>query len=156
MPTPTELIATYVAGPAALRAAVAGMTQEQLIARPVAGKWSTLEVIAHIADFEPVLTNRMKRTIALDTPLLLLADENEFAKYLAYQERDLTEELALIEAVRASTARILQSLPPETWKKTGNHAKKGLVTLESIVHTAGNHINHHHPFIADKRKALGV
>ena len=38
-------------------------------------------VVCHIADFEPVLVERMKRIIALgDTPLLLAADENLFIK----------------------------------------------------------------------------
>ena len=46
MPTPSELAEQYLAGAAALRQAVKGMTREQLVARPVAGKWSTLEVVA--------------------------------------------------------------------------------------------------------------
>ena len=56
------------------------VNRQQLTARPIAGKWSTLECVVHIADFEPVLAERMKRLIALDRPLLLAADENDFAK----------------------------------------------------------------------------
>ena len=55
------MIDAYLAGPAALRAAVRGMSREQLTARPVAGKWSTLEVACHLADFDPILADRMKR-----------------------------------------------------------------------------------------------
>ena len=47
----SQLIDEYIKGPKLLREAVAGMTREQLLARPVAGKWSTLELIAHLADF---------------------------------------------------------------------------------------------------------
>ncbi|HSQ55470.1 MAG TPA: DinB family protein, partial [Gemmata sp.] len=53
MPTPIELADQLLAGPAELRKAVAGMNREQLIARPIAGRWSTLEVVCHIADFDP-------------------------------------------------------------------------------------------------------
>ena len=35
-----ELTDAYVAGPAQLRAAVTGMTREQLLARPIPGKWN--------------------------------------------------------------------------------------------------------------------
>ena len=56
-----ELADVYLAGAAQLRAAVAGMTREQLIARPIPGTWSTLEVVAHIADFEPISTDRIRR-----------------------------------------------------------------------------------------------
>ena len=94
----SQLIDDYLAGPANLRKAVAGMSREQLLAHPVAGKWSTLEVVAHLADFDPILAMRMKSIIAEDKPQLLAADENRFAAALAYQDRDLEEELAIIDA----------------------------------------------------------
>ena len=60
MPALPHLIDTYLAGPALLREAVAGLNRDQLLARPVPGKWSTLEVVCHLADFEPVYADRMK------------------------------------------------------------------------------------------------
>src|SRR5438132_2617695 len=97
MPSLAELIDTYLAGPQTLRQAVAGMSREQLLARPVAGKWSTLEVVCHLADFDPILADRMKRVIAEDRPALLGADENRFAAALAYHQRDLEEELHILD-----------------------------------------------------------
>jgi uncharacterized damage-inducible protein DinB len=155
MPTATELAAAYRRGAADLRAAVAGMTREQLVARPVPGKWSTLEVVAHIADFEPILAERMKRIIALPDAKLLAADENLFVKELFYHDRDLGEELAVVDATRAATARIIERLTPDQLKRTGEHSVKGPVTLEKAIQTAINHVNHHLPFVAEKRKALG-
>jgi hypothetical protein len=158
MASPQELADQYLAGAAQLRAAVAGMTREQLVARPVTGKWSTLEVVCHIADFDPVLVERMKRIITMgaDVPLLLAADENLFVKELKYHDRDLEEELALIDLTRKQMARIIRGLTPAQLQLTGNHNKKGLQTLEKVIQTATNHIPHHLPFIAEKRKALGV
>ena len=49
-----ELIAEYLTGPGLLRRAVAGMTSDQLLARPIPGKWSTHEVVCHLADYEPI------------------------------------------------------------------------------------------------------
>jgi hypothetical protein len=158
MPSPTELADQYLAGVAQLRAAVAGMTREQLVARPIAGKWSTLEVVCHIADFEPILADRMKRILALsvDVPLLLAADENLFVKELKYHDRDVNEELAVIEATRRQMARIIRALAPEQLQLTGNHNKKGLQTLEKVIQVTISHIPHHLPFVAEKRKALGL
>jgi hypothetical protein len=158
MPSPTELADAYLAGATQLRAAVAGMTREQLLAHPVAGKWSTLEVICHIADFDPILVERMKRILALsaDVPLLLAADENLFVKELKYHDRDAEEELALIDATRRQMARIIRGLTPAQLQLTGNHNKKGLQTLEKVISMATNHITHHLPFITEKRKALGA
>jgi hypothetical protein len=157
MPTPSELADQFLAGPATLRQAVKGMTREQLIARPVPGRWSTLEVICHLADFDPVLIDRMKRIIALgDTPLLLVADENQYLKTLAYHERDAEEELTLIEAGRKQMARIIRGLKPEQLEQAGCHNKRGIQTLEKVIQMAINHIPHHVAFIAEKRKALGI
>src|SRR6516165_9425960 len=108
-----QLIDEYLQGPKILHKAVAGMSREQLVARPVAGKWSTLEVVCHLADFDPILADRMKRVIAEDRPQLLGADEKRFAAALAYHQRDVEEELALIEQTRAQMARILRTLPDE-------------------------------------------
>jgi hypothetical protein len=44
------LIKQYLAGPDLLRRAIAGMEKEQLLARPIPGKWSTQEVVCHLAD----------------------------------------------------------------------------------------------------------
>lgn len=150
------LIERYSQGPADLRKAVAGMTRDQLTARPVPGKWSTLEVVAHLADFEPVLADRLRRVAALPKPLLLAADENLYAQQLGYQDRDLELELKLIEGTRAATAAMLAKLPPEAFARQGIHSEKGLVTLEAILTGAGNHIYNHLVFIHDKRKALGL
>src|SRR6266404_524112 len=99
------MIDAYLAGVQTLRQAVAGMNPTQLAARPVPGKWSTLEVVCHLADFDPILAERMKRVIAEDRPTLLGADENRFARALAYQERDVQEEVNLIEQTRQQMAR---------------------------------------------------
>jgi hypothetical protein len=149
-------VEAYLAGPKALREAVAGMTREQVLARPVAGKWSTLEVVCHIADFEPVLADRIKRIAALDRPMLLGADENKFAAALAYQDRDLDEELTLIDVTRRQLGRILMRLPAGAGDRVGVHSERGELKLADVLAIAARHIQHHIPFIRDKRKALGV
>src|SRR5271166_2572431 len=107
----TPLTDAYLAGAQTLHQAVAGMSREQLVARPVPGKWSTLEVVCHLADFDPILADRMKRVIAEERPTLLGADENRFAAALAYHARDLDEELTIIDRTRGQLARILRTLP---------------------------------------------
>ncbi len=151
-----ELLDLYTAGPALLRKAVAGMTHDQLVARPIPGKWSTLEVVCHINDFEPVYADRFRRVIALKHSLLQVADENEYMKFLYPQERDLNEELAMIEATRIATARMLKLLPADAWERTGIHSEKGKVTLLDLLKSAANHISSHIKFIEEKRKALGI
>jgi len=148
------LIDDYLAGPQLLRQAVAGMSREQLLARPIPGKWSTLEVICHLADFEIVGADRIKRVIAENEPTLFDGDENLFAARLAYHERDADEELLLIETIRKQVARILRTLKPEDFQRRGIHSEAGPLTLEGFVHRSTGHIPHHVRFIQEKRKAL--
>jgi uncharacterized damage-inducible protein DinB len=156
MPSLPQMIDAYLAGTQTLRRAVAGMSREQLTARPVPGKWSALEVVCHLADFEPILADRMKRVIAEERPSLLGADEQRFAAALAYHERDVEEELTLIEQTRRQLARVLRTLPESALQRVGVHNERGPLTLEQLLTTATNHIHHHVKFVADKRRALGL
>jgi uncharacterized damage-inducible protein DinB len=154
--TRDQLVNNYLAGTALLQKAVSGLSEEQLKARPVAGKMSTLEVVCHLVDFEPVYVERMKRAITMEKPTVLGADENEFTKKLCYHDRDVNEELALMEFTRKSMARILSKLPLEAWSREAIHNERGPMTLEKMVTTITNHVPHHVKFIEEKRKALGV
>jgi hypothetical protein len=151
-----QLIAEYAAGPQLLREAVKGMSREQIVARPVAGKWSTLELVSHIADFEIVGADRIKRTIAEDRPTLPDGDENLFAKGLAYHSRELEEELQVIGSIRAQVTRILRTLKDDDFARIGVHSAAGPMTLTQYVERGVNHIKHHVTFVEEKRKALGI
>ncbi|MEZ5948640.1 MAG: DinB family protein [Planctomycetaceae bacterium] len=69
----SELLNHYETGPLLLVNSVASMTEQQLDAKPVAGKWSTRQVVCHLADFEPIYADRMKRVIAEREPVLMEA-----------------------------------------------------------------------------------
>lgn len=151
-----KLIDDYAAGPALLREAVRGMTQDQLHARPIEGKWSTHECVCHIADFEPVYLDRMTRVIAQETPTYFGGDPDLYAAKLAYAARAVEEELNLIEACRRHVSRILRSLPESAFQRKGNHSEAGEQTLEKLLTNVTRHIPHHIEFIREKRRALGL
>jgi uncharacterized damage-inducible protein DinB len=150
-----ELLAAYEQGIAELIASVAGMTPAQLVARPIASKWSTQEVVSHLADTEIYYTDRIERTIALERPLLIGVDERPYPARLNYQAFDLAEQLGLFAALRRHAARILRMQAPEAWQRSAIHSETGLVTLRQLVIQAVRHVSHHLPFIAEKRVALG-
>jgi hypothetical protein len=152
--TSAQIIANYEQAIEAYRKSVAGMSRDQVLARPIPGKWSTQEVISHVADTEIYFTDRIERTIALERPLLMDVDERPYPQRLHYQEFDLEEQLALFTALRKHIVRILKMQPPETWQRTAIHTGTGLVNLRQLVQQATRHARHHLPFIAEKRAAL--
>jgi uncharacterized damage-inducible protein DinB len=152
---PAEIIAGYERCIDELRAAVAGMSRDQLLAWPIAGKWSTLEVVAHVADTEVYFSDRIERTIAMERPLLMSVDERTYPDRMNYQGFDLDEQLDLFRSLRRHVTRILRMQPAEAWQRTAVHSETGLLTLRQLVLQATRHARHHLPFIAEKRAALG-
>jgi len=152
----TQLVNDYASGPTKLHRAISGMTDEQLRARPVSGKWSTHEVLCHLADFEPIHAARLKAIICFDRPELPGYDENVFLQKLAYDARNSQEELAVILSCRGSMTRILRSLSEADFQRVGVHSELGEVTLEKLLGYATRHLPHHTQFVLEKRKALGL
>src|SRR3954452_1871710 len=154
--TVADLISAYEKGVVELRVAVAGMTVEQLRSRPVADKWSTLEVVCHIADCEQFFADRLKRPVAMARPLLLGADGFRYPEPLRYQEHDLDQELDLVAVTRRQMAHTLKLVAPDAWQRTAVHSETGLVTLRQLLLHAINHLRHHLRFVAEKRAAMTV
>ena len=152
---PSELIDAYLAGPALLRNSVAGLSIEQLQAAPIPGKWTTQQVICHIADFEPVYADRMKRALAEQEPTVFGGDPDLFAASLAYGERDVEEELAIIECTRRQMGRILRTLEPTDFERRVIHSEAGPLTLRKLLENVTAHLPHHVKFIAEKRVSGG-
>jgi len=132
------------------------MSAEQLQATPVPGKWSTQQVVCHLADFEPIYADRIKRVLAEDQPLLLSGDPDLFAAGLSYNHRDVPNEIALVAAVRQQLAEILLQQPESVLQRAGKHTADGLLTLETLLRRITGHIPHHVKFIQEKRAALGL
>lgn len=150
------LIDRYAAGVDLVQRAVAGMAAEQWQGRPVPGKWSTLEVVSHLADFEIVGVDRLAAVIAEDEPTLPGRNELHYARRLAYSVRDAEEQLQLISLCRRHTTRILRTLTDADLSRRGIHTEAGLLTLENLLERVINHVEHHVKFIHEKRRALGL
>ncbi|HEX4414459.1 MAG TPA: DinB family protein [Lacipirellulaceae bacterium] len=150
-----DLIEKYLAGPELVERAVQKMSGEQLDATPIAGKWSTRQVVCHIVDFEPVYADRMKRVIAENCPSFFGGDPDVFAAHLAYEQRAVGTELELMTAVRRQMGTILRGLKVEDFQRMGKHSEAGPLSLETLLQRIADHAPHHVRFIDEKRKALG-
>lgn len=144
----------YLAQIDALSAAIDGLSPEQVRARPVAGTWSTLELVCHLADTEGLFAERMKRVLVEDRPPLPFADPNGYSAALAYGERDAAEEVAAVGAIRRQMARILRAQPATAWRRIEIHSTDGEKSLEQIAAKAVMHLEHHLGFVRAKRAVL--
>src|SRR5207244_8391724 len=120
-----RLIDEFVACSSRLRQAVAGLSEEQIRARPGPGKWSILELVVHLTDSDNIAIDRMKRILIEDNPPLLYADETAYIERLCTHEQSLEDALTLFEVGRRQFARVLRGLPDEAFERTGTHNRRG-------------------------------
>jgi hypothetical protein len=145
---------SYLAGSANLRDAVAGMSRDHAVARPIPGRWSVLEVVYHLADMDANIAHRLKRVLSEDRPTFERVQPDLMLAALAYQARDIEEELAFFDLGRRQIARLLKASPPEAWERVGIVGDRGDKTVGQMVNGAIEHVAHHLKFIVEKRRAL--
>lgn len=154
MSIPT-LITQYESDAATPARAIAGLTPAELNAHPIPGTWSIQQVILHLMDSDLIASDRMKRIIAQDDPLIAAYDETEFSKNLYYDKLDAQLACQIFEQNRRMTAALLRLLPESAFQRTGNHTERGRITLANLVEMYAGHVPHHLKFLHAKRQALG-
>ncbi|HEY2148837.1 MAG TPA: DinB family protein, partial [Pirellulales bacterium] len=83
-----ELVQQYAAGAERLSQAIAGLSQDELLAYPVPGTWSIQQIVLHLMDSDLISSDRMKRVIAEENPTLIGFDETAFTRGLFYEALD--------------------------------------------------------------------
>lgn len=137
------LIAAYAAGPARLRSALAKVPVEALRWRPAPSRWSCHEVVTHCADSETNAYGRIRYVLAEKDPLIVGYDQDLWATTFDYHEQPLELSLAVIDAVRASTAALIRRLPEAAWARQGRHTESGTYGAETWLRLYAEHLEAH-------------
>ncbi|MDR3685642.1 MAG: DinB family protein [Coriobacteriia bacterium] len=148
-----ELIARYLAGPALVRATIAGMDADQLHARPIEGKMSTHDVVTHIADSEAGLGGRLKRALAGEEPL---ATQGGHPEAVSDPTRDLSADLEQLTAAREQMGEALRHIEPDVWERIAARWGEREVTVRQMLLLMTRHLENHVATIEEKRAALGL
>lgn len=150
----TSIIEEYLAGGERLRAAVAGLSREQLNAFPVPGTWSIQQICVHLLHAEIFAVGRMCQIIAEDVPLLMNWDENTFVARLRYESMAIDDVVNCLACMRRTMGTTLSQLKPDDFQRHGIHSKAGKVTLDGELRKYVSHLAHHLHFIEQKRSLL--
>ncbi len=150
------LLYAYLAGPDRLRSAVTGLSREQMISRPITGRWSVLEVVCHLVDTDANIAHRIKRVLSEERPVFDRVKPERMLAALAYHDRDVEDELGIFDLTRRQIGRILRASPPEAWERAGVVGDRGDRTVGQMINGAVEHLAHHLGFVIEKRRALGI
>ena len=137
------LIEQYKQGPAVVAAALAGLSEEQLDARPADGGWSARLVAHHLADGEFNGAIRLRKLLVEAHPVLQGYDELAYAGRLWYTDRPLAAALDALRAARATTAELLDRLREEDWRRAGWHTELGRFSVETWLQEYALHAHEH-------------
>jgi hypothetical protein len=137
------LIQQYADGPARLRAALAAVPAPALKWRPAPTEWSVHEIVCHCADSETNAYARIRFLAAEKSATLQGYDQDTWARVFDYHSMPLEPSLAVVEAVRASTAALTRALPEEAWTRVGHHTESGRYTAEDWLQIYADHLEVH-------------
>ena len=140
--TRQELIRRYREGYDAVKAALAGATDEELDARPGPGKWTAREIVHHLADSEMTSAIRLRKLIAEDSAVIHGYNQEEFARRL-YYDRPIEASLDAFRAARGATAELLDRLTPDQWAREGTHTESGRYSVTRWLEIYADHAHNH-------------
>ena len=149
-----DLIAKYDAGYDEVAGALEGFPKDKLTANLIPGKWSAAEIVQHLADSEMTSAIRLRRLLTEDNPVIEGYDQDQYAKKLRYNERDIAPALEAFRAARATTAQLLERMTEEDWRRAGAHTESGRYTAEDWLRIYAAHAHGHADQIRRLREKL--
>jgi hypothetical protein len=141
--------------PAALRAAVEGLSTQQLDTAYREGGWTVRQVAHHLPDSHMNAYVRFKLALTEDEPTIKPYAEDRWAELGDTRLTPPAVSLALLESLHDRWVRLLRSVSPPDWKRTFRHPELGVVSLEKNVALYAWHGRHHVAHITELRKRLG-
>lgn len=93
------------------------------------GRFSVREVVAHLAEWEPILLERMQSALYCSGSNVSGRDEAEMAVVSEYRETEISERLLTFREARALTLRFLEGVEEGDWQKYVIHSERGTQTL---------------------------
>jgi len=150
-----SLINDIEQAPAALRAAVKGLTPDQLETPYREDGWTVRQVAHHVPDSHMNAYVRFKLALTEDVPTIKPYAEDRWAQLTDTQSTPVEVSLALLESLHSRWVNLLRSLGPEDWKRTFRHPELGLITLEWNAGLYAWHGRHHVAHITSLRNRMG-
>ena len=157
--TPEErdaLIKQYEAGYAEVVKALDGFPKESLSNHPLPNKWSAKEIVHHLGDSESTSAMRLRLLLVEDRAVIQGYDQDEFAKRLKYNDREIEPALDAFRAARETTAQVLRLMSESDWQREGEHTESGRYTTEDWLRIYAAHAHNHAAQIRRLREALNA
>jgi len=149
-----KFIAEIEQTPAAVRAAVQGLSPTQFDTPYRDGGWSVRQVVHHVPESHMNAYIRFKLALTEDEPTIKPYAEDRWAKLADVQSTPTEVSLALLENLHVRWVILLQGLHEDDWKRTFVHPDIGVISLEKNLALYAWHGKHHTAHITELRKRM--
>ena len=141
--------------PAAMRAAVRGLSPEQIETPYRDGGWTVRQVVHHVPESHMNAYIRFKLALTEDEPTIKPYEEQLWAELPDVPITSLEASLNLLQALHVRLVLLLRSMRPADWKRTFRHPQLGLMPLEKNLALYAWHGKHHVAHVTELRKRMG-
>jgi hypothetical protein len=141
--------------PANLRAAVKGLSDQQLDTPYRPDGWTLRQVAHHVPDSHLNAYVRFKLALTEDAPTIKPYAEDLWAQLADTQTTPVEVSLTLLDSLHTRWVRLLRSLKVEDWRRTFRHPQLGEVSLEKNLVLYAWHGRHHVAHITRLRERNG-
>jgi uncharacterized damage-inducible protein DinB len=113
------------------------------------GKWSVREVLGHVIDTERIMSYRLLRLARQDPAPMASFDENSYVAHAGSDHRTVADLARELQAVRAGTVALIESLDPATLTFVGTASSKP-VSGRAMLYIVAGHSLHHRRIVEER------
>ena len=141
--------------PARLRAAVAGLSPEQLDTPYRPGGWTVRQVVHHVPDSHLNAYIRFKLALTEQEPAIKTYNQALWAELPDTREVPVEVSLVLLETLHRRWVALLRSLAAGDFEKTLFHPDHGVINLNQLLCIYAWHGRHHTAHVTALRERMG-
>jgi hypothetical protein len=137
-----RLIRQYREGYAAVRAALEGISDDELDRSAEDDGWTPRQIAHHLADSEMTSAIRIRILLAEPKPVLYGYDEKRFAERLT-GDRPIEPSLQAMRWARETCSQLLDRMTDQDWRIVGTHTESGRYGTEDWLKIYAAHGHDH-------------
>jgi len=141
--------------PARLRAALRGLSDQQLDTPYRDGGWTLRQVAHHVPDSHMNSYIRFKLALTEDEPTVKGYMEDRWAELPEANHAPIEVSLALLDSLHQRWMLMLRAFTDADWKRTFRHSELGPMSLEKNLALYSWHGRHHVAHITSLREKMG-
>lgn len=141
--------------PARLRAAVKGLSEQQLDTPYRDGGWTVRQVVHHVPDSHLNSYIRFKLALTEEEPTIRPYFEDRWAELPEAKTAPIELSLSLLQDLHKRWMLMLRAIQPAEWKRNFRHPEIGLMSLEKNLALYAWHGRHHVAHVTALRERMG-